>query len=123
MGCDRTVSVDTGSPLHHGACLNRLTITLDDDLYAMARAHAIAGRMSLSKAIADLLRRRQEVGTGSNRDGGGLRIHPQSGFPVSESAGRPVTAEDVRRAEEDEDLRHLEIMGLSPKEIQRALER
>lgn len=103
--------------------MNRLTITPDDDRYAMARAHAIAGRMSLSKAIADLLRRRQEVGTDSNRETGSPRIHPHSGFPISGSAGRPLTTEDVRRAEDDEDVRHLEIMGLGPEGIQRALDR
>lgn len=32
----------------------RLTINLDEDLYAMARAHAIASKTSISKAIADL---------------------------------------------------------------------
>lgn len=36
----------------------RLTINLDDELYAMARSHAIATKTSISKAVGDLLRRR-----------------------------------------------------------------
>lgn len=98
----------------------RLTITLPDDLYAMARAHAVASHTSLSKAIADLMRRRPpsgsaaEVAHGRSTD---PEVHPVSGFPIVKGDGRPITSEDVRRAEDDEDIRHLELMGLSPGEI------
>lgn len=103
----------------------RLTITLEDDLYAMARAHAIASGLSISKAIDDLLRRRPAV-PGSipppSRQPAGEppddhpAVHPLSGLPVSRSDGRRITSEDVRRAEEEEDLRILEAGGfLSPR--------
>lgn len=53
----------------------RLTINLDDDLYAMARSHAFATKTSISKAVGDLLRRKTSGnarpesarGTGSRR--------------------------------------------------------
>lgn len=107
--------------------MNRLTITLDDDLYAMARAYAVTHKLSLSKAISQLLRRRQEgvqavspvMAIQQNEPF--CAIHPRSGFPVSRSDGRPITNEDVQRANDDEDVRHLEIMGLSPAEIARSL--
>jgi len=50
-------------------------------------------------------------------------VHPLSGFPIVEGAGRPFTSEDVRRAEDDEDIRHLELMGLSREEIELSLAR
>lgn len=37
--------IDTIAPLHHIPNI-RLTINLDDDLYAMARSHAIATKTS-----------------------------------------------------------------------------
>jgi hypothetical protein len=85
----------------------RLTINLDEDLYAMARAHAIASKTSISKAISDLLRRR----TASNRPplipGGNdfVSLHPLSGFPVIVGDRAPVTDRDIRQAEEEDDLR------------------
>jgi hypothetical protein len=106
--------------------MNRLTITLDDDLYAMARAYALANRKSISKAIGDLLRRAGEAGpprsSAPNPQSPPL-VHPLSGFPIVEGAGRPFTSEDVRRAEDDEDIRHLELMGLSREEIELSLAR
>jgi uncharacterized protein (DUF2336 family) len=82
----------------------RLTITLDDDLYAMARAHAVARRTSISKAIGELLRTRHTVGrlAGQIED----RTHPLSRFPISRGDSKPFSSEDVRRADEEEDLRH-----------------
>jgi len=100
----------------------RLTINLDDDLYAMARSHAIATKTSISKAVGDLLRRGSNAAPAArsdNRSG----VHPLSGFPICESNGRTITCEDVRRMEEDEDIRQMELMGLSPEQIQRALDR
>lgn len=106
--------------------MHRLTITLPDDLYAMARSHAITTKTSISKAIGDLMVRRLQSPPPSESGRpatSGPRLHPISGFPIVESDGRPITCEDVRRAEDDEDIRHLEIMGLSPKEIEEALAR
>jgi len=48
---------DTIEPLDH-IPLMRLTINLDDDLYATAHSHAIAAETLLSKAVEGLLRRR-----------------------------------------------------------------
>ena len=97
----------------------RLTINLDDDLYAMARSHAIATKTSISKAVGDLLRRRTLAAT--TLPSSALGIHPLSGFPVSQSEGRPITSEDTRRAMDDDLVSPLEIMGLTPAEIEEAL--
>ena len=105
--------------------MNRLTITLDDDLYAMARAYAVANRKSISKAIGDLLRQ------GRGAPALPSMAHPETAFqidpvtqlPVVRGRAERITMEDVRRAEDDEDIRHLEIMGLSPEEIERSLGR
>lgn len=103
----------------------RLTINLDDDLYAMARSHAIATKTSISKAVGDLLRRR----TAAN-------IHPVSGFPVSASnspeidpvtllpiihMNKRITAEDVRRADDEDLVRPLQLAGYSDEEIEEML--
>lgn len=103
----------------------RLTINLDDDLYAMARSHAIATKTSISKAVGDLLRRRT---AGS--------IHPVSGFPVSVSSppeidpvtllpiirmNKRITAEDVRRADDEDLVRPLQLAGYSDEEIEEML--
>lgn len=106
--------------------MNRLTITLPDDLYAMARAHAVATRKSLSKAIADLMRvrLRAEPPLGiPTPDAPFPDLHPRSGFPIVAGDGRPITSESVRRAEDDEDIRHLELMELSSDQIARSLAR
>jgi hypothetical protein len=101
----------------------RLTINLDDDLYAMARTHAILKKTSLSKAVGDLLRRRQAAPLGADAPNDGTKkphIHPQTGFPIIE-LDPGVTMEDIRRAQDDDDVRHLEMMGLNPGEIERTL--
>jgi len=99
----------------------RLTINLDDDLYAMARSHAIATKTSISKAVGDLLRRK----TSGN-------IHPESGLPDSESnfhvdpvtllpvvkGSGSLTNEQVRRMMDDDLVRPLQIMGYSDDEIE-----
>lgn len=91
--------------MHHGASM-RLTITLDDDLYAMARAHAVARHVSISKAIADLLRR-QIVKV--DPAGPSFYIDPVTQLPVVRGRTEKVTVTDVQRVDEDEDLRHLEV--------------
>ena len=104
----RQNKLDTTASLHHGATM-RLTISLDDDLYAMARAHAIAKRMSLSKAVGDLLRRRL-AGDGSGPSSGpdaGFHIDPETLLPVVPGRGEAITNEDVRLAAEDDDARYL----------------
>lgn len=96
----------------------RLTINLDDDLYAMARSHAIATKTSISKAVGDLLRRKTVAAIPPVSS-----IHPLSGFPVSQGTGRKLTEKEIQRMMDDEDVRVMEIMGLSPQEIEEALDR
>ena len=102
----------------------RLTINLDDDLYAMARSHAIATKTSISKAVGDLLRRKTSAGA-----------HPESGFPVSESnfhvdpvtllpvvkSSGPLTNEQVQRMIDDDLVRPLQIMGYTDEKIEEML--
>jgi hypothetical protein len=100
----------------------RLTINLDEDLYAMARNHAIATKTSLSKAVGDLLRRRAGgSGAGSPTVTACLRkhgTHPLSGFPVSDGDKHQLTEAEIRRAIDDDLVRPLEIMGVQAKEIE-----
>ena len=103
----------------------RLTINLDDDLYAMARSHAIATKTSISKAVGDLLRRK----TAGN-------FHPESNLPSSASTppeidpitllpiihtAKRITSEDVRRADDEDLVRPLQIAGYSDEEIEEML--
>lgn len=104
--------------------MTRLTISLPDDLYAMARAHAVATRTSISKAIGDLLRQGRGAAASAVSPGRppGPKTHPETGFPLIEcEAG--FTMADLQRSLDDEDARHMEMMGLSPEEIESALAR
>lgn len=100
--------------------MNRLTITLDDELYAMARAHAIATKTSLSKAVSDLLRNRhgRETGPPTPEDEDSY-FDPVLGLRVSR-AGRALTLEEIQRTLDDEDGRHLE--SIAPQETSRRLD-
>ena len=90
-----------------------LTINLDDDLYAMARSHAIATRTSLSKAVGDLLRRKAAGGVAPQTHGNAARyFDPVLGIQVSRS-GRPILQDDVKQALADEDLAGLQLAGQS----------
>ena len=104
--------------------MNRLTITLPDDLYAMARAHAVANRKSISKAIIDLLRQGRGLSPATPATSStSFHLDPVTQLPVVPGRTGRMTMEDVRRAEDDEDVRHLEIMGLGPEQIERSLAR
>jgi len=105
--------------LNHFSRVHRLTITLDDELYAMARAHAIASKTSLSKAVADLLRNRHGKAHGlPTPEEENSYFDPVLGLRVSR-AGRALTHEEVQRSLDDEDVRHLESMDLTPQENSR----
>jgi hypothetical protein len=97
----------------------RLTINLDDDLYAMARSHAIATKTSISKAVGDLLRGRNA--SISPLPMATIGIHPLSGFPISKGTGRMLTEAEIRRSMDDDLFRPMELMGLTPEEIEEAL--
>ena len=92
----------------------RLTINLDDELYAMARSHAIATKTSISKAIADLLKRTTRAAVAPQGTGDELNYYdPILGIQVSR-CDRPLTEQDIQNALDDEDLRHLETAGWAP---------
>ena len=92
----------------------RLTIHLDDDLYALARSHAIAIKTSISKAVGNLLRRKTTAGLQeASARPVDFSIHPVNLLPVVRGAGALVTDADVQRALDDDDLRHLEMAGAS----------
>lgn len=100
----------------------RLTINLDDDLYAMARSHAIATKTSISKAVGDLLRRNSRpTPPPFPLNPPPANIHPVSGFPVSVSGSRTLTEEDIRRSMVDDLVRPLEIAGYTPEQIEEML--
>ena len=95
--------------------MKRITISLEDDLYRIAKAYAISEDLSLSKAVTRLLRRGLERPTGPsvNEDGTTSSYQdrePRTGFPVRDF-GRTITMGDVQRALDDEDLRILEQLG------------
>ena len=98
----------------------RLTINLDDELYAMARAHAVRERISISKAISSLLRR-QNSGDSPVKGRKKAGLHPRSGFPVVAAGGRKLKPEDLRQALDDEDIASLQALGLKPAEIKRRI--
>ena len=85
----------------------RLSINLDDDLYAMARAHAVAERISISKAVNALLRSQSTSrgATPRGREHSASYLSPVTGIRVSRGQ-RPVTNEDAKRLEEEEDRCH-----------------
>ena len=69
----------------------RTTVTIDDDVLAVARALAAQSGNSLGHALSELARRGFK-GTGSTADGG-------DGVPVFQVAAdaAPITSEDVYR--------------------------
>ena len=75
----------------------RLSIRLDDDVYAVALALARSEHISLGKAINELARR------GLNRPASkpSSRKHRTTNFPVS-AGKRLITNEDVYRIESDD---------------------
>jgi len=105
--------LDTIAPLHQ-IIFVRLTINLDDELYAMARSHAIATKTSISKAVGDLLRRRTKSSPSEAISG----RHQHSGFPVTEGKGHLLTAMEIQKAMDDDLGRPTEILRRSPIEIE-----
>jgi hypothetical protein len=84
----------------------RLSITLDPVLHQIASDRAHARGTTLSREINALLR--QALASRPTDPGVPAPIQPEGrrGFPVSQGA-TPITLEDVARAENQEDLRHL----------------
>ena len=72
----------------------RITLTIDDDVLAVARAMAERNGSSLSSAISELARRGiKEMGN----------VEFDDGIPVFRVApdARPVTSQDVKEAQSD----------------------
>lgn len=95
--------------------MKRITVSLDDELYRIAKAYAQSEDISLSKAIVRMLRRvthaaRLTPGTGRSgaEDLGPNRYRdPLTGIVVSR--GKPdaeIPAEAATRDEQAEDLQH-----------------
>lgn len=85
----------------------RLSITLDPDIHRITASRARARGTSISREVNDLLR--QAVATPLPASAAIPAIRPEGkrGFPVSQGL-RPITSEDIARAEDEEDLRHLD---------------
>lgn len=102
----------------------RLTINLDDDLYAMARSHAIATKTSINKAVGELLRRKMTATTDSASEfplsASNFHIDPQTHLPVVKGSGT-LTESQIRRAMDDDLVRPLQIMGYSDNQIEEML--
>lgn len=84
----------TASPLHREAAI-RLTISLDEDLYAAVKALARADDVSMSAALNRLLRR-AIYPVGASLDAPSVR----NGLFVIDGAAR-VSSDDVRRFDEE----------------------
>jgi hypothetical protein len=74
----------------------RTTVDLPDDLHQMVTAVARYEGKSMSRAIADLLRRQLAPPAGPP-----ISTDDRTGFRVVR-LGRPITSEDVRSLEDEE---------------------
>ena len=74
----------------------RTTLTIDDDLLEAARALAQQRRVSLGQVVSELLRKGLSPTPGFERNKRGN--FPTFAVP---EAGRPITLETVKRAEEE----------------------
>lgn len=69
----------------------RTTVTIDDDILAVARALAQQNGVSLGRALSELARRGQRA-TATTVDGDGLPV-----FAIPHDA-KPITSDDVYKA-------------------------
>ena len=89
-------TIDTTTPLHHTGA-RRLTVNLDDDLYALAVSLAKAEDCSISAAVNRLLRRSLPGGSGSGAPAG-----HRNGLAISQGR-EPATVDVVARVEAEDD--------------------
>lgn len=73
----------------------RTTIDLPSDLHTVALSLARDRHQSLSRTVADLMRRGLEGGAPSGRTGS------RNGLPTVRLGTGPITAEDVRRLDDE----------------------
>lgn len=89
--------------------VKRITISLEDDLYRVAKAYAISEDTSLSKAITFFVRRGVEggrpAGNRAGEEAGSYSyIDPRTGILVSRGNGT-IPEDAVKRLEEEDDMR------------------
>lgn len=87
----------------------RMTVNLSDEAYRIAKVYSVQKRISMSKAINELMVSPDspQEGQATSPSPGSIYIHPLTGLPVSK-CHRPITMEDIKRSEEEDDLRFLE---------------
>jgi hypothetical protein len=81
--------------MHYGNM--RTTINLDDKTHEFASVYAAARGITLSAAIAELIRKAESAPTPKPD----IRIGP-NGLPMFPPTGRTITAETVKKIEEEE---------------------
>jgi len=79
----------------------RLTLNLEQELYAVAKSLAKAEDCSISAAVNRLLRRALSGQPGQGTPAPSA-LEQRNGFVISLGA-RPITADTVRQAEEEDD--------------------
>lgn len=92
--------LDTSAPVHHHKRM-RLTLNLENDLYAVAKSLSRAEDCTISAAVNRLLRRSLPGGAGSGR----RTARPpkrRNGLPISRGRA-PVTADLVKQLEAKDD--------------------
>jgi len=72
----------------------RTTLTLEKDVYALAKRYAAARGIRLGRAVTELVRRGLATRSATREENGLIVFDLPAGSPR-------VTGEDVRRAEED----------------------
>lgn len=77
----------------------RTTLDLPDDLHRAAAAIAHHSGRSLSRTVADLIRRGLNAGVAEG-EMPPYSVHPQTGLPVVRSS-RPITADDVTALDDE----------------------
>jgi hypothetical protein len=78
----------------------RTTIDLPDDLHTIASQLAHSQRSTVSKVVADLMRRALDAP--SDQPIGKIVYHPVTGLPTIRLGGGPITPEMVREMQDDE---------------------
>lgn len=79
----------------------RTTIDLPDDLHALAKGLAQQHRTTLSRVVADLMRRALNI-VPSGEPAGTIVPDPVTGFPTMSLGSRRITTEAVRQMQDDD---------------------
>ena len=92
--------------------MKRITISLGDDLYRIAKALAQSEDISLSRAVVRMMKRGLEAGGPATAKEEPLPYQyrdPRTGLLVTK-LGRTITMEEIQKLIDDEDHRHLELL-------------